>query len=64
MPELTEGGFEVLRAAVRSAHDLQIKSVDALRKHLSIVFPKREGDIDAAINYWSCHVKARGISNH
>lgn len=56
MPELNESGFEVLRTAMREVRDRQIKSLKALREHLSLIFPTRPEDIEQAIKYWVAQV--------
>ena len=61
MPELSESGFEVLRAAVRQARDRQIKSLKSLQERLAVMFPGRSQDIEQAIGYWRAEVRLQGL---
>lgn len=62
MPELTEGGFEMLQVAVRLARDKQIKTVALLRAALvSLCGGDRSGDIDQALRYWAARLAVVGV---
>ena len=49
MNELTDGGYEMLRAAVNAARQFQCQSVKVLKDRLLLTFPGREGEINEAI---------------
>lgn len=45
--------FDMLKAAVRSARDLQIQKVALLRAHLLRLFPDGAAQIDEALQLWA-----------
>jgi hypothetical protein len=57
--ELSEGGYEMLRAAVNTARDHQCRSLQSLKERFSAAWPGRGADIDAALNYWSADIRRR-----
>lgn len=59
MNELTDGGYEMLRAAVNAARQFQCQSVKVLKSRLLLTFPCREGEINEAIQFWSESVRRR-----
>lgn len=59
MNELTDGGFEMLRAAVNAVRHLQCQSVKALKERLLLTFPGREAEINEAIQFWAESVRQR-----
>jgi hypothetical protein len=59
MNTLTEGGHEMLRAAVNAARHFQCRSVTALKERLVLGFPGREAEINEAIQFWADSVRAR-----
>ena len=56
-PALTNGGFEMLRAAVRVARDQQIRHVAGLRMILEALW---EADISAALQTWANYERSKG----
>lgn len=54
--ELAESEYEMLRNAVNTAREHQVRSVKSLKARLLEIYPDREGDIDAAIKFWSGYV--------
>lgn len=56
-PDLSEGGFEMLRAAVNTVSDHQCRSLQSLKERLAITWPGRGADIDAAIAFWAASVR-------
>ena len=59
MNELTDGGFEMLRAAVNAVRQFQCKSVKVLKARLLLTFPGREAEINEAIQFWAENVRQR-----
>lgn len=59
---LTEGAFEVLRAAVKMAADAQIKKRAELEARLKHTFPGREADVCAALDKWVEYIEKHGNS--
>ncbi len=57
---MTEGVFEMLRAAVNIARFQQIRKVTALRAELVRRFPDRNEDIDDAILAWANYEQTKG----
>ena len=55
--QLSEGGYEMLRAAVNAARQFQCQSVKALKDRLLWTFPGRETEINEAIEFWSASVR-------
>jgi len=56
---LSDGGYEMLRAAVNTAREHQCRSVARLKERLVAVHPGRRVDIDEAIGYWAADVRRR-----
>lgn len=59
MSTLTEGGYEMLRAAVNAARQFQCQSVKTLKDRLLLSYPGREGEINEAIKFWAESVRQR-----
>lgn len=59
MMTLTEGGYDMLRAAVNAARQFQCRNVKALKERLLMTFPGREAEINDAIEYWAANVRER-----
>lgn len=57
---MTEGVFEMLRAAVNIARFQQIRQLTTLRAELVRRFPGRNDDIDGAILAWANYEQAKG----
>lgn len=57
---MTEGVFEMLRAAVNIARFQQIHNVTTLRAELVRKFPDRNEDIDDAILAWANYEQTKG----
>lgn len=53
MTELTDEAYEMLRAAVNTARNFQVQSVQGLKDRLNLAYPGRQGDIDTALNFWA-----------
>lgn len=58
-PDLSPGGFEMLRAAVNAARQFQCRSVVTLKTKLLSEWPDRATDINEAIDYWAGNLRAR-----
>lgn len=56
---MSDGGHEMLRAAVNAAREFQCRSVHELRGRLQTAFPDRERDIEEAIRFWAESAAAR-----
>lgn len=56
MAELTDGGYEMLRAAVNMATKFRCKTVGALIRRLMAEYPGRKADIDCALKFWSAQL--------
>lgn len=56
---LSEGGYEMLRAAVNTAREHQCRTLTRLREQLAEAWPGRVADIDEALNYWSADIRRR-----
>lgn len=56
---MNEEVYEILRAAVTIAKDLQVRRVATLRKHLLDRFPGRDNAITEALKAWADYVKAK-----
>ena len=52
--------LDILRQAVNTARDHQVKDVSQLRKMLIEKHPKQECDVDAALDLWRGYVKSKG----
>lgn len=60
MVKLTEGGYDMLLAAVNAARQFQCRSVKALKERLLMTFPGRDAEINNAIEYWAAyHAKSK-----
>ena len=59
---LTDGAFEVLRAAVKMAADAQIEKRAELEMRLKHEFPGREADVSAALDKWVSYIEKHGYS--
>lgn len=65
--ELSEGGYEMLRAAVNTVRDHQCRSLKSLKERLAAAWPGRDADIEAAIAFWSAEIRRRnpnGVPRH
>lgn len=51
--ELSQGAYDMLRAAVNVARYKSTRNLDALRQELTRKFPDRGEDVEAALKYWS-----------
>ncbi len=56
---LSEGGFEMLRAAVNTAREHQCASLQRLKERLASAWPGREADIQEALLYWASDIRRR-----
>lgn len=64
---LSEGGYEMLRAAVNTAREHQCRTLAGLKQRLETAWPDRAADIDEALNYWSADIRRRhpnGVPRH
>lgn len=59
-PELSEEGFDVLRAAVNLARNESIRRADALVSRLKTLFPGKEAVIKEALAYWAHYEVSKG----
>lgn len=59
MNELSEDGYDMLRAAVNVARQFQCRSVQSLRDRLQIIYPGRDAAIKEAIEFWGANVRER-----
>jgi hypothetical protein len=57
--ELSNVGYDMLRAAVNAARQFQCRSVKALKERLLMTFPGQETAVDEAIEYWAASVRER-----
>ncbi len=57
--ELSENGFEMLRAAVNTARTHGCRSVASLRKRLLAAWPERATDIQEALVFWANSTRQR-----
>jgi len=48
---LSEGGYEMLRAAVNTAREHQCRTLTRLRERLAEAWPGRTADIDEALTF-------------
>lgn len=65
--ELSEGGYEMLRAAVNLAREHQCRTLSRLKERLAAAWPGRAEDINEALNYWSADIRRRhpnGVPRH
>ena len=65
MTELTDEAYEMLRAAVNTARNFQVKSVQALKDRMNLAYPGRQSDIDSAISFLVNeirHTHPRGVT--
>lgn len=65
MTELTDEAYEMLRAAVNTARNFQVKSIEGLKDRLNHAYPGRQGDIDSAISFWAKEIRRthpRGVT--
>lgn len=56
---LTDGEYEMLRAAVEAARQFQCRSVKALKDRLLMIYPCRGSEINQAIHFWASSVRQR-----
>lgn len=64
---LSEGGYEMLRAAVNTAREHQCRTLERLKERLAAAWPGRADDIDEALRYWSADIRRRhpnGVPRH
>lgn len=64
---LSEGGYEMLRAAVNTAREHQCSSLQRLKERLAAAWPGRVSDIEEALTYWSADIRRRhpnGVPRH
>lgn len=64
---LSEGGYQMLRAAVNTAREHQCRSLDSLKARLASAWPGRDADINEALMYWSADIRRRhpdGVPRH
>jgi len=64
---LSEGGYEMLRAAVNTAREHQCRSLQRLRERLADAWPGRDADIEEALTNWSADIRRRhpnGVPRH
>ena len=54
---LSEGGYEMLRAAVNTTREHQCRTLARLKERLASAWPGRAADIDEALNYWSAAIR-------
>ena len=54
---LSEGGYELLRAAVNTAREHQCRSLRSLKERLTAAWPGRDADIKEALAYWSASIR-------
>lgn len=59
LSELSDGGYEMLRAAVNTARECQCKSLASLREQLERRWPGRNAHIKEAIEYWAASLRSR-----
>lgn len=59
VPSLSDGGYEMLLAAVNTARQHQCKSIATLRERLERRWPDRKDEIAEAISYWAYSVRER-----
>lgn len=59
MQTLSQGGYEMLRAAVNTARQFECKSVKALTDRLLMTFPGRDFEINEAIQFWAESISDR-----
>lgn len=57
MTELTDEAYEMLRAAVNTARNFQVKSAQGLKDRLNLAYPDRQADIDSAISFWAKEIR-------
>lgn len=57
MTELTDEAYEMLRAAVNTARNFQVQSVQGLKDRLNLAYPNRQEDIDSAISFWAKEIR-------
>lgn len=57
MTELTDGAYEMLRAAVNTARTFQTQSIQSLKDRLILAYPGRQDDVDSAISFWAKEVR-------
>lgn len=56
---LSDGGLEMLQAAVNAARQFQCQTVKSLKDRLLVVYPSRGADINEALKYWANDVRQR-----
>ncbi|MEJ6003797.1 hypothetical protein [Paucibacter soli] len=64
---LSDGGYEMLRAAVNTARQHECRSVKGLKRALLAAWPGRDSEIDEAMAYWSANIRQRhpnGVPRH
>lgn len=64
MTEITDSAYEMLRAAVNVARNIQVENVQALKEQLNSAYPDRQADIDSAISFWADEIRCthpRGV---
>lgn len=57
--ELSEGGYEMLRAAVNTAREHQCRTLQRLNERLHAAWPDLGEDIREALRYWTVEVERR-----
>lgn len=65
--KLSDGGYEMLRAAVNTAREHQCRTLALLKERLAAACPGRAADIDEALTYWSADIRRRhpnGVPRH
>jgi hypothetical protein len=65
--ELSEGGYEMLRAAVNTAREHQCRTLERLKERLAAAWPGRGSEIEEALTYWSTDIRRRhpnGVPRH
>lgn len=63
MSEISNGAYEMVRAAVNTARESQIKTVKALKARLIQAYPERQNDINEALSFWARQVASSSHRN-
>lgn len=58
-PDLSEGGYEMMRAAVNLARNHSIQTLAQLRARMHQMFPDRIAEVDQGIKFWAAHTRER-----
>lgn len=64
---LSEGGYEMLSAAVNTAREHECRSLQGLKERLAAAWQGRGSDIEEALTYWSAEIRRRhpnGVPRH